>query len=70
MDMLTKRNLTRPAALTVLAPANRKPFPAEAQSRTHRCGVFTAKDIAEVGFICGLPILTSYGVTYLAQVSG
>ena len=70
MDMLTKRNLTRPAALTVLALANRKPFPAEAQRRTHRCGVFTAKDIAEVGFLCSLPIVTSYGVTHLAQVSG
>lgn len=31
--MLTKRNLTRSAALTAVAPATKKPFPVEAQRR-------------------------------------
>jgi hypothetical protein len=70
MDMLTKRNPTRSAALTVLAPAIRKPFPVEAQRRAHHWGVFKAKDIADAGFICGLPIVVNHGVAHLAHVSG
>lgn len=61
MDMLTKRNLLRSAVLTIHSQPIRKPFPVQAQSRADRPGFFKAKDMAEIGSICGLPMVTNYG---------
>jgi hypothetical protein len=60
--MLTKRDLLRSAALTALSAATVRPIPALAQA--DRPGFFKAKDIAEAGFIYGLPIVMGYGVMY------
>src|ERR1700751_1700500 len=60
--MLTKRDLLRSAALTALSAATVRPIPALAQA--DRPGFFKAKDIAEQGFIYGLPIVMGYGVMY------
>src|SRR5881396_1005616 len=38
--------------------------PAEAQTSTARPGFIAAKDIAEAGFIYGLPIVMNYAVMY------
>lgn len=60
--MLTKRDLFRSAAVTAIAAA--------VSSRSglvlaeERPGFFRAKDIAEAGFIYGLPIVMNYGVMY------
>jgi len=59
--MLTKRDLLRSAALAAMTAATAKSFPALAQDRP---GFFKAKDIAEAGFIYGLPIVMNYGVMY------
>ena len=62
--MITKRDLLlRSAALTAIAVAAPKPGPAFAQS-SDRPGFFKAKDIAEAGFIFGLPIVMNYGVMH------
>jgi len=68
MGMLTKRNLTRSAVLTLLASAIRKPLPVGAARTTAASS--RAQDLVEVGFIGGLPIVTNYSVTHLARVSG
>lgn len=60
--MLTKRELLRTAALATISVAASKSVPALAQ--TTRPGFFEAKDIAEQGFIYGLPIVMNYGVMY------
>ncbi len=60
--MLTKRDLLRSAALTALSAATVRSIPALAQA--DRPGFFKAKDIAEQGFIYGLPIVMGYGVMY------
>jgi len=60
--MLTKRDLLRSAALTAVSAATVRSIPAFAQ--TDRPGFFKAKDIAEQGFIYGLPIVMNYGVMY------
>jgi len=62
--MLTKRDLLRSAAVTAVAATATKPFPAFAQATAERPGFFKAKDIAEAGFIYGLPIVMNYGVMY------
>jgi len=69
MGMLTKRNLTRFAALTLLAPVIRKPFPIEAQSRAHHCGVFNGTGPSRGRLHRGLPIVTNYGIMHLTRVS-
>jgi hypothetical protein len=51
--MLTKRHLLRSAALAVVAAASSRSGVALAESK--RPGLFKAKDIAEAGFIYGLP---------------
>jgi hypothetical protein len=59
--MLTKRLLLRSfatAAITVTAG------PIAALAQADRPGFFKAKDIAEAGFIFGLPIVMNYGVMY------
>jgi hypothetical protein len=62
--MLTKRQLLRSAAMTTIAVAATKSAPVLAQAPTDRPGFLKAKDIAEAGFIYGLPIVMNYGVMY------
>jgi hypothetical protein len=61
--MFTKRDLLRSAALgTTIAAV--KSIPVFAQTSAGRPGFFKAKDIAEAGFIYGLPIVMNYAVMY------
>jgi hypothetical protein len=60
--MLTKRDLLRSAACAAAATTVAKPYLALAQSGRPR--FLEAKDIAEKGFIYGLPIVMNYGVMY------
>lgn len=60
---LTKRDFLRSAALTSVAAAGVQSSQAWAQS-SERPGFFKAKDIAEAGFIYGLPIVMAYGIMY------
>jgi len=62
--MLTKRDLLRSAALAAITASTAKSVPAYAQTSADRPGFFKAKDIAEAGFIYGLPIVMNYGVMY------
>src|SRR6201994_1947027 len=59
--MLTKRDLFRSAAFPAVAATAVRSVPALAQDRP---GFLRAKDIAEAGFIYGLPIVMNYGVMY------
>ncbi len=59
--MLTKRDLFRSAALAAITATSAKSRLALAQERP---GFFKSKDIAEAGFIYGLPIVMNYGVMY------
>ena len=60
--MFTKRDLLRSAALTALAITSAKSTPAIAQNRADWPNLFEAKDIAEEGFIYGLPLVMIYAV--------
>ena len=60
--MLTKRDLLRSASLAVMTATTARSFPALAQA--DRPGFLKAKDIAEQGFIFGLPIVMNYGIMY------
>jgi hypothetical protein len=60
--MLTKRELLRTAALATISVATSRSVPVLAQ--TTRPDFLEAKDIAEAGFIYGLPIVMNYGVMY------
>src|ERR1700731_2946749 len=62
--MITKRDLLRSAALTAIAATTANSIPASAQTSADRPGFFAAKDIAEAGFIYGLPIVMNYAVMY------
>lgn len=62
--MLTKRDLLRSAALAAITASTAKSVPVNAQTSVDRPGFFKAKDIAEAGFIYGLPIVMNYGVMY------
>src|SRR5580704_10800635 len=64
--MLTKRDLLRSAALAAITASTAKSIPAHAQTSAggDRPGFLKAKDIAEAGFIYGLPIVMGYGVMY------
>src|SRR3954453_24175949 len=67
--MLTKRDLLYSAAGSAIGMAAAAPRALNAQvSRRHgflsEPGFFSGKDIAEAGFIYGLPIVMSYGVMY------
>jgi hypothetical protein len=65
--MFTKRDLLRSAALgTTIAAV--KSIPVFAQTSAGRPGFFKAKDIAEAGFIYGLPIVMNYAVMYAYAV--
>jgi hypothetical protein len=62
--MLTKRDLLRSAALAAITVSTAKSVPVLAQTSADRPGFLKAKDIAEAGFIYGLPIVMGYGVMY------
>jgi hypothetical protein len=62
--MLTKRDLLRSAALATITVAAAKSGPLSAQTSARWPEIFEAKDIAEAGFIYGLPIVMNYGVMY------
>ncbi|WP_456623303.1 MULTISPECIES: DUF1254 domain-containing protein [unclassified Bradyrhizobium] len=62
--MLTKRELLRTAAMTTVILAATRTVPAFAQASADRPGFLKAKDIAEAGFIYGLPIVMNYAVMY------
>ena len=62
--MLTKRDLLRSAALTAFTVTTARSVPVRAQTNADRPGFLKAKDIAEAGFIYGLPIVMGYGVMY------
>ncbi|ARP98528.1 DUF1254 domain-containing protein [Pseudorhodoplanes sinuspersici] len=59
--MLTKRDLLRSTAAVVAGAAIARPSLLMAQSYP---GIIEAKDIAEAGFIYGLPIVMNYGIMY------
>ena len=64
--MLTKRDVLRSAALAAVAASTTASPPRCSRigaAPTVR-GFFKAKDIAEAGFIYGLPIVMNYGVMY------
>src|SRR5437588_9121063 len=62
--MLTKRDLLRSAALAAITATTAKSCPVRAQTSADRPGFFKAKDIAEAGYIFGLPIVMNYGGLY------
>src|SRR3954451_3875845 len=62
--MLTKRDLLRSAALAAITATTANSIPVRAQTSADRPGFFGAKDIAEAGFIYGLPIVMNYAVMY------
>src|SRR5215475_6445497 len=64
MPMLTKRELLRSLALAAITATTAQSGPVRAQTSADRPGFFAAKDIAEAGFIYGLPIVMNYGVIY------
>ncbi|MDB5631559.1 MAG: cell envelope protein [Tardiphaga sp.] len=62
--MLTKRDLLRSAAFAAITATTTKSVAVRAQTNADRPGFFKAKDIAEAGFIFGLPIVMNYAVMY------
>lgn len=62
--MISRRELLGSVALAALVGVTTKSIPVSAQPSAERPGFFTAKDIAEAGFIYGLPIVMNYGVMY------
>ncbi|EHR00335.1 DUF1254 domain-containing protein [Bradyrhizobium sp. WSM471] len=60
--MLTKRDLLRSAAVAVMTASLVKSAPASAQNKAEWPNLFEAKDIAEEGFIYGLPLVMYYAV--------
>jgi hypothetical protein len=62
--MITKRDLLRSAALAAITTTTAQSVPVNAQPSADRPGFFKAKDIAEAGFIYGLPIVMNYAVMY------
>lgn len=66
--MLTKRRLLHAAATAAIPVTTAKWGVARAQTPASRPGFFKAKDIAEEGFIYGLPIVMNDGVMYEFRV--
>lgn len=62
--MTTRREFLGSGALVALAGATIVSGPASAQTSADRPRFFSAKDIAEAGFIYGLPIVMNYAVMY------
>ena len=61
--MFTKREILRSAAFTGVSIATTS-LPVWAQTTADRPGFLKAKDVAEAGFIYGLPIVMNYAVMY------
>ena len=62
--MLSRRDLVRSVALAAIAPATSRFGAAGEQTSTDHPGLSRAKDIAQAGFIYGLPIVMNYGAMY------
>lgn len=62
--MITRREVLGSTALVALPVATMVSAPVGAQTSTDRPGFFGAKDIAEAGFIYGLPIVMNYAIMY------
>ena len=60
--MLTKRDLLCSAAMVALAATTAKSIPVMAQNKAEWPSLLEAKDIAEEGFIYGLPLVMNYAV--------
>ncbi|MDI2104441.1 cell envelope protein, partial [Bradyrhizobium sp. Mp64] len=60
--MFTKRDLLRSAAMSALTVAMAKSTPAIAQNNADWPRLLEAKNIAEEGFIYGLPLVMNYAV--------
>ena len=60
--MLMKRDLLRSAAMAAFAATTAKSIPALAQNKAGWPSLQEAKDIAEEGFIYGLPLVMNYAV--------
>jgi hypothetical protein len=60
--MLMKRDLPRSAAAAVITAPMAKSVPAIAQNKAEWPRLLEAKDIAEEGFIYGLPLVMNYAV--------
>lgn len=60
--MLTKRELLRSAAIVAVAATSVKLTPAFAQDKPGWPDLLEAKDIAEEGFVFGLPLVMNYAV--------
>lgn len=60
--MLTKRDLLCSAAMAALAAMTARSTPALAQNKAGWPSLLEAKDIAEEGFIYGLPLVMNYAV--------
>jgi hypothetical protein len=66
--MFTRRNLLRSVAIASTTITASKVSRVLAQTSGDRPGFFKAKDIAEAGFIYGLPIVMNYAVMYAFSV--
>lgn len=62
--MLSKRHFLKMLAAGGLTAPALLPVAASAQTAPERPGFFKAREIAEAGFIYGLPIVMNYGVMY------
>src|SRR3954463_4308042 len=62
--MITKRDLLRSVAFAAITATTAKSVPVIAQTTADRPGFLKSKDIAEAGFIFGLPIVMNYAVMY------
>jgi len=62
--MLTKRHLLQTGAAAAIPLAALTLSGARAQTSVSRPGFFKARDVAEEGFVYGLPIVMNYGVMY------
>jgi len=62
--MLTKRDLLTSAAMAGIAATTASFTPVSAKNKTEWPGLLEAKDIAEDGFIYGLPLVMNYAIMY------
>lgn len=62
MLMLTKRDLLRSAAFAAIVATTARSIPAIARNKAEWPDLLEAKDIAEEGFIYGLPLVMNYAV--------
>ena len=60
--MISKRDLLRSVALAAIAAGMAESGPVAAQTKAEWPGLLEAKDIAEEGFIYGLPLVMNYAV--------